>query len=151
MVEFLGFNEIELQGKIIKRDLKELLGKYFYDTKGLKVSNYQPTRMNTRSRGLNDNLDVTRENDLDLIDDSISYENAGTGLPLPTGVLSLSELNNKQTKKSGEVDQLQIALETIIGGQARIGIDQGKLPSGIGSTRVVFNRGKPNGNIRGAL
>lgn len=67
MIEFLGFNEIELQGKIIKRDLKELLGKYFYDTKGLKASNYQPSRMNTRSQGFNNNLDVTRENYLDLI------------------------------------------------------------------------------------
>ena len=87
--------------------------------------------MKTWSQGLNDNLDVTRENYLDLIDDSISYENAGTGLPLPTGVLSLSELNNKQTKISGEVDQLQIAVETIIGGQARIGIDHGKLQTSV--------------------
>ena len=131
MVEFLGFNEIELQGKIIIRDLKDLLGKYFYDTRGLKASNYQPSRMNTRSQGLNDNLDVTRENDLDLIDDSINHENAGTGLPLPTGVVSLGELNNKQTRISGEVDQLQIALETIIGGQAKIGIDQGKLQTSV--------------------
>ena len=140
MAEFLAYNDIELQGKIIKRDLKELLGKYFYETKGLKASNYLPPRMNTRSQGLNDNLDETQENEIDLIDDSLSGENAGTGLPRPTGILSLSELNNKQIKISGEVDQLQVAVETIIDGQARIGIDQEKLQTSVSTlTNSISN------------
>ena len=85
--------------------------------------------MNTRSQDNNDNLDVTEEvdNDKDFIDESISHENAGTGLPDPTGVLSLGELNAKQSRIIVEVDQLQKTLGEVIGGQVELGENQDKL------------------------
>ena len=131
MSDFLEYNDIALQGKIRKQDLKELLGKHFFETKGLKASNYLAPRMNTRSQGLADGIDETEETEIGLIDDSMSGDNAGTGLTPPTEILNLNELNNKQMKITDEVDQLQDAIGTLIDGQARIGIDTEKLQKSV--------------------
>ena len=96
----------------------------------MKASNYLAPRMNTRSQGLADGIDET-EGEIGLIDDSMSGDNAGTGLTPPAEILNLNELNNKQMKITDEVDQLQDAIGTLIDGQARIGIEQEKLQKSV--------------------